>query len=391
MQINSKLPNLPPNIFSVMSALATECGAINLAQGFPDFPPDASLADLMHHYISAGVNQYAPGIGVAELRKQLGRKMRQREGADYDIDTELTITSGASEAIFSTILALVATGDEVIILEPAYDIYAPIVELAGGVVRRVALSAEDFSLPWAQLRASIGPNTRMIIINTPHNPSGAVLGLADLQQLAELLADTNIIVLSDEVYSDLVYMPGRHRSAASVPELKARSVVVGSLGKTFHLTGWKVGFCFAPAELMAEIRKVHSINTFSVHTPSQYALADLLAQEMGQAPTQKARASAARVFAPKRDYFIQGLANTKWRLLAPKGGYFITADYSQIDALKGLTDYECCKRLTREFGVAAIPYSAFYEHDPQLPLIRFCFAKQKDTLEQALSKLRAIV
>lgn len=388
MQIVSKLPDLRPNIFSVMSALAAEHQALNLAQGFPDFPPDPDLADRMLHYISAGHNQYAPGHGVPALRKALVEKMHRQQGAHYDFETEITITVGASEAIFSAVLALVQQGDEVIILEPAYDIYEPIVTLAGGVIKRVALDQQQFTVPWDTVRAQISANTRMIIVNTPHNPSGKVFSKEDLEQLAEIVAGTKIIVLSDEVYSDLVYAPLKHHSVASVPALKARSIVVGSLGKTYHLTGWKIGFCYAPAAIMAEIRKIHSINTFSVHTPSQLALADLLQRDARADSADTAVSNA--VFLPKRDAFVQGLAETQWRLLVPEGGYFITADYSAIPALADLDSEQCCRYLTTECGVAAIPYSAFYNQAPQLPLIRFCFAKTHDTLQQALSIIRNI-
>ncbi|HLS17019.1 MAG TPA: methionine aminotransferase [Paenalcaligenes sp.] len=384
MRITSKLPHLRPNIFSVMSALAAEHQALNLAQGFPDFPPDPELAERMQHYISAGYNQYAPGHGVLALRQALVAKMQRLQGAAYDVETEITVTVGASEAIFSAVLALVQQNDEVIILEPAYDIYEPIVTLAGGVIKRVGLDPQTFTVPWDQVQAQVSAATRMIIINTPHNPSGTVLSQDDLQQLAEIVADTEIIVLSDEVYSDLVYAPLEHRSVASLPALQARSVVVGSLGKTYHLTGWKVGFCYAPAALMAEIRKVHSINTFSVHTPAQWALADLMQRDA------TADETSADVFFPKLQEFIGGLQGTAWRLLIPQGGYFITADYSGIQALADLDAAQCCRYLTTHYKVAAIPYSAFYDQDPDLPLIRFCFAKTQDTLHQALSIIKDI-
>jgi|SRR5690625_878603 len=384
----SKLPHLGPNIFSVMSALATEHQAINLAQGFPDFAPDPELAERMHHYISTGHNQYAPGQGVAELRRQLGAKFAQRDGAHYDVDDEILITAGASEAIFSAILALVGSGDEVIIFEPAYDIYAPIVTLAGGVVRRVALDPQDFSIPWPSFKQQFGPATRMVIINTPHNPSGMVLGAEDMQQLGKLLAGSQAIVLSDEVYSDIVYTAAGHQSAAAVEGLRERSIVVGSLGKTYHLTGWKIGFCLAPVPLMAEIAKVHSINTFSVHAPSQWVLADFLARDAQQSAA--ASQAVADLFRPKKALFMQELRDTSWQLLPPQGGYFISADYSQINALRHLDDVECCRTLTREYGVAAIPYRAFYQHDPQLRWIRFCFAKKQETLHDALAILKAI-
>jgi len=388
MHVTSKLPHLRPNIFSVMSALAAEHQALNLAQGFPDFPPDPDLAERMQHYISAGHNQYAPGHGVLALREALIEKMQRLQGAQYDPETEITITVGASEAIFSTVLALIQQGDEVIILEPAYDIYEPIVTLAGGVIKRVGLDPQDFTVPWYQVRAQVSDATRMIIVNTPHNPSGTVLSEGDLQQLAGIVADSPIIVLSDEVYSDLVYAPLEHRSVASVPALQARSVVVGSLGKTYHLTGWKVGFCYAPAALMAEIRKVHSINTFSVHTPSQWALADLLKRD-APVDTDSVTASSS-IFLPELEKFVNELQGTQWQLLMPQGGYFITADYSKIRALANLDAEQCCRYLTTHYGVAAIPYSAFYAQDPHLPLIRFCFAKTQDTLERALSIIKDI-
>lgn len=384
----SKLPHLGPNIFSVMSALATEHQAINLAQGFPDFAPDPDLAKLMHHYIAEGYNQYAPGHGVAELRQQIVSKLAQRDGAHYDVNSEVLITAGASEALFSAIVALVRAGDEVIIFEPAYDIYAPIIELAGGTVKRVALDPHSFQVPWADFQKQLSPATRMVIINSPHNPSGAVLTADDMRQLANRLAGNQAIVLSDEVYSDIVYTAEGHQSVAAFEALRARSIVVGSLGKTYHLTGWKIGFCLAPAALMAEIAKVHSINTFSVHAPSQWVLADLLARD-AQLFEQTAPAVAERLV-PKKELFIEGLSRTNWQLLPPQGGYFISADYSQIKALNHLNDVECCRTLTIEYGVAAIPYRAFYQHDPQLQWIRFCFAKKQETLREALAILKVI-
>lgn len=384
----SKLPHLGPNVFSVMSALATEHQAINLAQGFPDFAPDPELAERLRDYVAKGYNQYAPGQGVANLRQQLVDRFRQRYGASYDVDTEVLITAGASEALFSTIMALVHAGDEVIIFEPAYDIYAPIIELAGGIVKRVALDTKDFSIPWDDFQAQLNQSTRMVIINSPHNPSGAVLRFADLQQLAHLLADTRALVLSDEVYSDIVYTKEGHQSAAHIEALRMRSIVVGSLGKTYHLTGWKIGFCLAPAALMGEIAKVHSINTFSVHAPSQWVLADLLARDAQQfADNEQA---FIKRFLPKRSLFLQALNDTAWQTLPPDGGYFVSVDYSQINALKHLTDVQCCRTLTIEYGVAAIPYRAFYQQDPQLQWIRFCFAKKQKTLQDALAILKAI-
>src|SRR5690554_3558969 len=268
--IQSKLPHLRPNIFTYMSVLAAQHKAVNLAQGFPDFGSDPALLDLLNHYAQKGMNQYAPGIGLPALREQISEYLFRRDQSRYHADNEITVTVGATEALFCCISAFVGPGDEAIILEPAYDTYEPTIELVGGVVKRVQLKAPEFQVDWDQLKQQISPKTAVIILNTPHNPSGTILSRADLEQLAALIADTNIVVISDEVYADMVFAPQKHTSASAIAELRDRSVVIGSFGKSFHITGWKAGFCAAPAVLTDELRKIHNLTTFSVHTPSQF-------------------------------------------------------------------------------------------------------------------------
>lgn len=375
----SKLPQLRPNIFSHMAGVAAKYKAVNLAQGFPDFPCAPELVELLHYYAKKGVNQYAPGHGIPALRQQISEYLLRRDQQAYDANSDITITAGATEGLFCSIAALIRAGDEAIILEPAYDTYEPTIELFGGVVKPVQLLAPEFKIDWEQLKAAISPKTKILILNTPHNPSGTVLSAEDLQQLAEILADTKIIVISDEVYADMVFVPLQHHSISTIPALKERSIVIGSFGKSFHITGWKVGFCAAPAYLTDELRKIHNLTTFSVHTPSQFALAKLM-----EDPTHIA--AVAPMYAEKKAYFLDGLKNSAWQFLPSQGSYFITADYS---AISDLNDMDFCHHLAENLGVAAIPYSAFYKNPPQNQrLIRFCIAKEKQTLDAAISKLR---
>lgn len=379
IQLLSKLPDLRPNIFSHMAGVAAKHKAVNLAQGFPDFGCAPELVELLDQYVQQGLNQYAPGHGIPALRQQISAHLDRRDRQHYDHNTEITVTVGATEALFCSISALVGSGDEAIILEPAYDTYEPTIELLGGVVKRVQLKAPSFSIDWHLLQEAISPKTKILILNTPHNPTGTVLSQADLAQLAVLLADTNIVVISDEVYADMVFAPLQHHSVSTVPGLRERSVVIGSFGKSFHVTGWKVGFCAAPAYLTDELRKVHNLTTFSVHTPSQFALAKLM-----ENPAHIA--GVAPMYAEKKAYFLNGLAHSDWQFLPSQGSYFVTADYSAISTMD---DMDFCHYLAQERGVAAIPYSAFYKNaPPDQRLIRFCFAKERQTLDAAINKLR---
>lgn len=381
LTITSKLPHLRPNIFSHMSGLASQLKAVNLAQGFPDFPCAPELVDCLHRAAKKGLNQYAPGTGVPALRQQINQYLARRDQQNYDAETEITVTAGATEALFCSISAFVGAGDEAIILEPAYDTYEPTIELVGGIVKRVELKAPLFQIDFTALQQAISPKTTAIIINSPHNPSGTILSQRDLEQLGALLANTNIVVISDEVYADMVFAPHRHISASMIPALRDRSVVIGSFGKSFHITGWKTGFCAAPAALTNEIRKIHNLTTFSVHTPSQFALAELM-----QNPVHID--SVAPMYAEKKAYFIAGLKNTPWQVLENQGSYFVTVDYS---AISPMNDMDFCHFLAKEHGVAAIPYSAFYKEAPaEQRLIRFCFAKKTETLDRALEKLQAV-
>lgn len=379
--IQSKLPHLRPNIFTYMSVLAAQHKAVNLAQGFPDFGSDPALLDLLNHYAQKGMNQYAPGIGLPALREQISEYLFRRDQSRYHADNEITVTVGATEALFCCISAFVGPGDEAIILEPAYDTYEPTIELVGGVVKRVQLKAPKFQVDWDQLKQQISPKTAVIILNTPHNPSGTILSRADLEQLAALIADTNIVVISDEVYADMVFAPQKHTSASTIAGLRDRSVVIGSFGKSFHITGWKAGFCAAPAVLTDELRKIHNLTTFSVHTPSQFALAEFM-----KAPSHID--GVAAMYAEKKAYFLNGLQGSAWNFLPSQGSYFVTADYS---AISDLDDFEFCHVLIKEHGIGAIPYSAFYTEAPaDQRLIRFCFAKKPETLDLAISKLLAV-
>lgn len=375
--IPAKLPGIGTSIFTVMSALANESGAINLSQGFPDYDPPAELIDLSCHYLRSGKNQYAPMAGVPELREKIATKIAALYQRTVDPLHEITITAGATQAIFTAISALIQPGDEVIQLEPAYDCYRPAVELQGGRVRSHELSAPDFRPDWPAIEALISPRTRLIIINTPQNPSGQVFSDADWRQLAAIIRDKNIFVLSDEVYEHLVFDGQQHASVIRYPELYDRSLAVFSFGKTFHNTGWKIGYCVAPPQLTAAFRSVHQFNVFSVQTPAQYALADYL----DQADHYR---SLPDFYQAKRDFFRAGLAGSRLQPLPCAGTYFQAVDYS---AVSDLPDTDFCRQLTTETGVAAIPFSVFYGSGRDQRLIRFCFAKKEETLTAALERL----
>jgi len=374
----SRLPKVGTTIFTVMSALAAERGAVNLGQGFPDFEGDPALVDAVSSAMREGLNQYPPMTGVPVLREAVAAKIEalygQGRGRRYDPATEITITAGATQAIITAILAVVGPGDEVIVLEPNYDSYVPNVELAGGTVVRVALQAETFRPDFNAIAAAITPRTRAILVNTPHNPSATIWRTADLDRLAEILRPTEVLLIADEVYEHMVYDGEHHASASAHPELAARAFVVSSFGKTFHVTGWKIGTVAAPAPLTAEFRKVHQFNVFTVNTPMQHGLARYLANP---APYLDLPAFYQR----KRDLFRAGLAGTRFRLLPSEGSYFQVVDYSAISDL-GEADF--CRWLTTEIGVAAIPLSAFYDDGRNQGLARFCYAKKDDTLNAAL-------
>jgi len=378
--LQSRLPQVGTTIFTVMSALATKHGAVNLGQGFPDFDCDPTLLDLVNGAMREGLNQYPPMTGVAPLREAVSKKVEALYGHRYDPDTEVTITAGATQAILTAVLCCVHPGDEVIVLEPCYDSYAPNIELAGGVVVRVPLDPGSFRPNFGAIAAAITPRTRAIMVNSPHNPSATVWTAAEMQQLAELLAPTNILLISDEVYEHMVYDGVPHISAASIPSLAARCFVVSSFGKTYHVTGWKVGYVVAPAPLMAEFRKVHQFNVFTVNTPMQHGLARYMAE-----PRHYLELPA--FYQHKRDLFRAGLAKTRLRMLPSEGSYFQCVDYSQVSSLN---EAGFCEWLTTEIGVAAIPLSAFYADGYEQQIARLCFAKRDETLLSALERLKKL-
>jgi len=373
----SRLPNVGTTIFTVMSALAAEKNAVNLGQGFPDFDCDPKIVDAVMHAMRTGHNQYPPMAGVPALREAIAAKIGKLYGHAYDWNSEITVTAGATQGLLTAILCAVHPGDEVIVLEPCYDSYLPAIELAGATAVPVTLAAPEFRVPFDQLAAAITPKTRMIIINTPHNPTGTIWRAADMQKLADLVAGTDILLLSDEVYEHMVYDGQEHASVSRHPELARRSFVVSSFGKTYHVTGWKVGYVAAPAALMNEFRKVHQFNVFTVNTPVQYGLAEYMADP---APYLDLPA----FYQAKRDFFRAGLANSRFRLLPSDGTYFQCVDYS---AISDMSETDFSMWLTGEVGVAAIPVSAFYSQPRESGVVRFCFAKKQETLALALERL----
>ncbi|CAM4329743.1 Methionine transaminase [Comamonas aquatilis] len=376
-KIESNLPNVGTTIFTVMSALAAENGAVNLGQGFPDFEGDSRLVDTVADAMKRGLNQYPPMTGVPALREAIAMKIDALYGHRYDSNSEITITAGATQAILTAILATVHPGDEVIVLEPCYDSYVPNIELAGGVVVRVPLTPGSFRPDFNKIATAITPNTRAIIVNSPHNPSGIVWTRTEMLQLQELLDPTDIVVISDEVYEHIVYDGKSHKSAACFAGLAARSFIVSSFGKTYHVTGWKIGYVAAPASLTAEFRKVHQFNVFSVNTPVQHGLAAYMVDP-------KPYLDLPAFYQRKRDLFRAGLAKTRLRALPSEGTYFQCVDISEVS---DLSEADFCKWLTSEIGVAAIPVSAFYGSGFDQRVIRFCFAKRDETLASALSRL----
>lgn len=375
----SRLPHVGTTVFTRMSQLAIDHGAVNLGQGFPDFACDPALVDLVTDAMRAGHNQYPPMTGLPALRQAIAAKIEATYGHRYDAITEITVTAGASQAIQSAILAVVHPGDEVIVIEPAYDCYAPAIVLAGGVVVPVTmrLDTDGYRVEWSDVRAAVTPRTRMVVINTPHNPTGTILRQADLDALVAIVQDTQILVLSDEVYEHMVFEGEPHASVARHPALAERAFVVSSFGKTFHVTGWKIGYVAAPAALMVEFRKVHQYNVFCVNAPMQHAIAAYL---QDPAPWRDLPA----FYQAKRDLFRAGLAASRFTLLPSDGTYFQCVRY---DAISDLSEADFAEWLTREIKVAAIPVSAFYSQPKESHVVRFCFAKKDETLQLALERL----
>ena len=380
MNIHSKLPNVGTTIFTVMSQLAQQHGAINLSQGFPDFDCSPELIRLVTKYMQKGFNQYSPMSGVRELREEIAQKSEELYGSNYHPETEVTITTGGSEAIFSIIASFIKEGDEIIIFEPAFDLYRPVIELFGGIVKAVQLKSPDFEINWNEVKNLLSPKTKMILLNNPNNPATYLLKQSDFQQLIEVVENTEILILSDEVYEHMVYDEEKFISVSQFPELKNRSFVVASFGKLFHITGWKVGYFLAPEELTKEVRKVHQYNVFCVSTPVQFALAEFM-------KNKEEYLGLNQFFQQKRNFLIEGMDTTPFKIIKPKGTYYLLADYSQIS---DLNDVEFSKLLTETHKVATIPVSAFYENPPQEKLLRLCFAKKQETLEKAIERLNQI-
>jgi methionine aminotransferase len=375
--LRSKLPDVGTTIFALMSGLANETGAINLSQGFPNFPASEKLIALVNEQMKKGMNQYAPMQGIMPLRELLCEKASRLYGALYAPDTEITVTSGGTQALYTAIAALVREGDEVIIIEPAYDSYAPAIRVHGGIVKAARIKSPDFNIDWKEVQSLVSPRTRMIMINTPHNPTGSVMTAGDMKELEGITEGTEIIIVSDEVYEHIIFDNLRHESVMRYPRLAERSFVIYSFGKTYHATGWKLGYCFAPANLMAEFRKVHQFNVFSSNTPIQYALAEYMRSSNDYLELPE-------FYRRKRDFFNAAVSQSRFKLTPASGSYFQLLDYSNITDEK---DTDFAIRLTREFKVASIPVSVFYTQAPDQHVLRFCFAKTNETLEMAAERL----
>jgi methionine aminotransferase len=379
--IKSKLPKVGTTIFTVMSQLANETKAINLSQGFPDFESSDELINLVTEAMKKGLNQYAPMAGVFELREQISQKIEKLHGAKYHPESEITVTAGATQAIYTAIAATITEGDEVIIFTPAYDCYEPAIELNGGKTVFIQMHAPNYKIDWEDVKKMINQRTKMIIINTPHNPTGTILQEKDMLALEKIVADTDIIVLSDEVYEHIVFDDKKHQSASKFPHLMERSFIVSSFGKTFHNTGWKMGYCVAPKNLMKEFRKAHQFIVFSVNTPMQYALAEYLKNEDNYI-------SLNGFYQQKRDFFVNLIKDSKFDILPSKGTYFQLLSYKGISDEK---DTDFAVRLTKEYGVASIPVSVFYQKNIDDKILRFCFAKEEETLIKAAEILNRVV
>ena len=375
--ITSKLPTVGTTIFTTMSALAAEVGAINLSQGFPDYACSPELIELVNKAMHNGHNQYALMGGVMHLREQIALKTEKLYGAKYDPVTEITVTAGGTQAIFTAICTVVHPNDEVIIFEPAFDCYAPAIKLMGGVVKSMELQPPNYRIDWGMVRKLVSNRTKLIIINSPHNPTATILQKEDIEELSALIKDRDIFILSDEVYEHLIYDGETHHSMARYPQLAERSFIVASFGKLFHVTGWKVGYCLAPAYLMNEFRKVHQYNVFSVNSAMQTGMAQYLEDE-------NVYLSLPAFFQQKRDHFVSGLAQTQFELLPSYGSYFQLAKYGH---LTDESDIDFTLRLTKEAGVACIPTSVFYSRGTDYRVIRFCFAKEQETLDNAVNRL----
>lgn len=377
INITSKLPQLGTTIFSVMSALAKEHNAINLSQGFPDFDCDPQLIKLIHQEMKKGNNQYAPMAGVLALREIIAQKTEISHHSKYNPETEITITAGGTQAIFTALTAIIRPNDEVIIFEPAYDSYAPTVKALGGLVKAYEMAPPDFNIDWSYVKRLVSTNTKMIIVNSPHNPTGTILKDDDIQELINITRNTDILILSDEVYEHIIFDNNKHRSLAAYPALKERTFVVSSFGKLFHTTGWKIGYCLAPELLMNEFRKIHQFNVFSVNTPIQLAFAEYL-------KNSDVYLHLADFFQKKRDHFRSILANTRFNLLPCEGSYFQNVTYNNISSKSAL---EFSIDLLKNNKVASIPNSAFYTRGTDYKTLRFCFAKKQETLEKAVENL----
>lgn len=380
MRIESKLPNVGTTIFSVMSGLANQVGAINLSQGFPNYNPSTRLQQLVTEHMAKGNNQYAPMPGILSLREKIAEKIENLYGAKIDPETEITVTAGGTQAIFCVIAAFVRPGDEVILLEPCYDSYRPSIETVGGIPVVHQLLAPDYRVDWAAVKKLITPRTRMLCINTPQNPTGTILRAQDMQEIDAMLRGTDVLLMSDEVYEHLIFDGEKHASALCFPDLYARTLAIYSFGKTYHNTGWKTGYCVAPPELTREFRKVHQFNVFSANHPMQAAFADFMAD-----PSEYL--GLPHFYQQKRDFFLQAMAATRFKPLHCTGTYFQLFEYGH---LSDESDLDFCKRLTTEFGVAGIPVSSFYSDGLDQKVIRLCFAKTDDLLEKAGKALERV-
>ena len=375
----SKLPHVGTTIFTTMSALAQEVSAINLGQGFPDFGCDPRLLDMMNDAMRAGLNQYPPMTGIPALREQIAKKVFELYGRQYDVASEITVTAGATQAIQTALTAIVHPGDEVIIFEPVYDSYEPVIRLNGGVPVYARLSFPDYRPDWSAVRALITPRTRAIMINTPHNPTATVWSRSDMNALADLLRGTDIMLISDEVYEHIVYDGATHLSVASFPDLAERAFVISSFGKTYHVTGWKIAYCLAPKELMTEFRKAHQFVVFTVHTPSQHAIAKYMQLETHN--------ELSAFYQAKRDYFLANVKASRFQWQPSKGTYFVSASYAHLPEYGRMPEADFAMLMTRNFGVACIPVSAFYHDMADHQVVRFCFAKTEQTLKTAADRL----
>ena len=380
VSISSKLPQVPTSIFAIMSKMANDYGALNLSQGFPDFPVSEELIALVNKYMKAGLNQYAPMPGVLSLRGAISEKVKFLYGASYNPETEITVTAGATQALFTAIMALVKEGDEVIVFTPAYDSYAPAIELSGGEPIFIKLETPDYTINWDLVKKVMSSKTRMIIINSPHNPTGSILKKEDMLALEKITKDNDIIILSDEVYEHIIFDDYKHQSVSKFPELAKRSLIIGSFGKTFHATGWKVGYCIAPEYLTKEFRKIHQFNVFSVNTPIQYAIAEYM-----QNKENYVRISS--MYQKKRDLFLESIKGSRFKPLKCNGTYFQLLDYSKIT--KG-SDVRYAEKLTKENKIASIPVSVFYKDIVDHKVLRFCFAKTDETIIEAAEILKSI-